>query len=150
MLRISKARGIGRVAILMLALAIVGGCSREAPPRTAQPDLGRLEQRVRERWEAKIARDFDRMWEYSTPNYRKVFPKRMYRLNFSYGLDWELTSVEIINYDADAAVASVAVRVMSIPTKQTSAASRLIGATPATLREQWIFIDGEWWHSANI
>jgi hypothetical protein len=150
MLRLSNAVAAGLAASLLVVFILASGCSREAPPPAAEPDLDRLEQRVRERWEAKIARDFDTVWEYATPNYRKVFPKHMYRLNFSYALDWELTSVEVINYDADAAVASVAVRVMSIPTKQTSEASRLIGATPVELREQWIFIDGEWWHSANI
>ncbi len=150
MLHIFKAVSFGLAASLVLALAMVSGCSREASQQGAEPDFERLEQRVRERWQAKIDRDFDRMWEYATPEYRKIFPKHLYRQSFSYALDWELTSVEVIHYDADAAVASVAVRVMSIPTKQTSEASRLIGATPSELREQWIFIDGEWWHSANI
>jgi hypothetical protein len=150
MLRTIKAHVSGLAAVLLLALSMTSGCSREEAPPAAEPDLERLEERVRERWEAKIARDFGRVWEFATPEYRKVFPKELYRHNFSYALDWELTSVEVIHYDADAAVASVAVRVMSIPTKQTSEASRLIGATPSELREQWIFIDGEWWHSANI
>ena len=149
MLRISKTFTASWLAVTSVLLAALVGCSRETGPEPIEPDLGSLEQRVRERWDAKIARDFGKVWEYSTPNSRRVFPKSMYRLNFSYALDWELTSVEVVHYDADAAVASVAVGVMSIPTKQTSAASRLIGATPVSYREQWIFIDGEWWHSAN-
>jgi hypothetical protein len=39
--------------------------------------------------------------------------------------------------------------VMSKSTKQTSAASRALGAVPTTIREKWIFTDGEWWHSTN-
>ena len=61
-----------------------------------------------------------------------------------------MTAVEVVNYDAAAAVASVAVRVMSRPTKLTSTASRAIGAVPVTINEQWMFIDGKWWHSANL
>ena len=60
-----------------------------------------------------------------------------------------MTSVEVVDYDADAAVASVVAGVMSKSTKQTSAASRALGAVPTTIREKWIFTDGEWWHSTN-
>jgi hypothetical protein len=137
---------VGVLSLLALTLA---GCSDNAGPSVDEPDLTRLEQRVRERWEAKIARDFDRVWEYSTPNYRRSFPKSMFALQFSYARDWELTSIEVVNYDGAAAVASVAVRVMSIPTKQTSAASIALGATQDYIREQWLFIDGEWWFSAS-
>ncbi len=146
MLRTAKAHAAGLAAALLIALSMTAGCSREEAPSAAEPDLERLEQRVRERWQAKIARDFDRVWEYATPNYRKIFPKELYRRQFSYALDWELTSIEVLNYDADAAVASVMARVMTRPVKQTSAASidELV-----TFREKWIFIDGEWWHSTN-
>jgi hypothetical protein len=65
-------------------------------------------------------------------------------------VEWELTSVEFLNYDAGAAVASVAVRVMSRPVKQTSAASVAIGSVPTRFVEQWILSDGEWWYSANL
>ena len=74
----------------------------------------------------------------------------MYERRFSYMVEWELTSVEVVNYDAAAAVASVAVRVMSRPVKQTSAASKAIGAVPTRFVEQWILQDGEWWYSANL
>jgi hypothetical protein len=111
--------------------------------------IAALEERVRARWQTKIERDFGKTWEFSTPNFREVFPKALYVQKFSYMVEWELTSVEVVNYDADAAVASVAARVMTKPTKQTSTASRAIGAVPITIREQWILIDGEWWHSTN-
>jgi hypothetical protein len=148
--RYNMLRKIWLVILLGATLGLgLAGCERQGEPAAAEPDLERLEQRVRERWQAKIARDFDRVWEYSTPNYRRSFPKELYSRQFSYALDWELTSIEVLNYDADAAVASVAVGVMSIPTKQTSTASRLIGTTSETIREQWFFIDGEWWHSTS-
>ncbi len=108
-----------------------------------------LEQRVRARWQALEVRDFDRVWSFASPNYRKNFPVKLYSYNFSYAVEWELTSIEVVHYDAGAAVASVSVRVMSKPTKQTSVASQAIGALPVTFHEQWIKVDGEWWHSVT-
>ena len=56
----------------------------------------------------------------------------------------------MVSYDAPAAVSSVAVRVMSKPVKLTSTASQAIGAVPVTVHEKWMFIDGEWWFSADV
>ena len=109
-----------------------------------------LEQRVRARWQTLVDHQFGKTWDFCTPTYREVFPKALYVHNFSYAVQWRLTSVEVVDYDADAAVASVAVGVMSLPAKQTSEASKAVGAVPVTIRERWILIDGEWWHSANL
>ena len=129
-----------------IALLVAGaGATTSNPPSTEQ-----LLRRAGERWEALVARDWDRAYTYSSPAYRAVFTREMYRQKFSYMVEWELTGVEVVNYDAGAAVASVAVRVMSRPVKQTSAASAAIGAVPTRIVEQWILDDGEWWYSANL
>jgi len=137
------------LAITLLAafLGLSAGCA--SGPRWDEEQRGVLEQRVRERWQALVLRDFEKAWEYSSPNYRARFSKQLYAKKFSYAVKWELTGVEIVNYDGDAAVASVVVRVMSEPTKQTSSASVALGAIPTTLRERWIFAEGQWWFSAN-
>ncbi|MEP1471517.1 MAG: hypothetical protein ABJK25_11125 [Halieaceae bacterium] len=136
--------------VSLISLTFLVACDESAttdePPN---PDMSRLEQRVEQRWQARIIRDWETTWEYTTPNYRRIFPKRLYINKFSYAVDWELTGVEVVTYDARAAVASVAVRVMSSPTKQTSAASRSIGTVPVTFTERWLYVDGEWWYSAN-
>ena len=136
------------LAVLASGLMVVG-CTPGEESTGAEPDFEKLEQRVRDRWATLSAKDFGKAWEYSTPNYRRNFPKELFMRNFSYTVDWELTGVEVVNYDADAAVASVAARVMSKPAKQTTSASTF-GAIPITFRESWIFREGEWWHSANI
>lgn len=143
--RVSPA-GLGVCLVLLLALG-VAGCAD--PQKVAEPDMAALELRVRERWQALAERDFEKAWEFTTPAFRAIFPKQLYVQKFSYAVEWELTGVEIVNYDARAAVASVVARVMSKPTKQTSAASRAVGAIPNNLRERWIFTEGEWWFSAN-
>jgi hypothetical protein len=134
-------------ALLLLALGLIAGCA--SGPTWDENQREVLEQRVRERWQALEARDFDKAWEFNTPNYRARFSKQLYAKKFSYAVEWELTGVEIVNYDSDAAVASVVARVMSEPTKHTSSASVAIGAIPNNLRERWIFAEGQWWYSAN-
>jgi hypothetical protein len=134
--------------VLGAMLPIVGWAA--VPEGLSAKQVEALELRVAERWQSMIDRDYGRTWEFCTPAYREVFPKALYVHNFSYAVQWELTSVEVVDYDAVAAVASVAVRVMSIPTKQTSSASKAVGAVPVTINERWIFIDQKWWHSANI
>ena len=138
-----------------LALLLAAVCIRAAAePESASSDLPvaereKLEQRVRDRWQYLLQRNFDKVWQYSTPNYRSIFPKQLFAHKFSYAVDRELTGLEVVNYDAGAAVASVAVRVMSRPVKQTSEASVAIGAVPITGNEQWLKVDGQWWYSAN-
>jgi hypothetical protein len=141
-----------RGAVLALVLALLPAVSSWAdiPAGLSQAQVSELEQRARERWQALSAGDYGKVWEYSTPVYRSIFPKELYVLQFSYVVERELTGLEVLNYDAPAAVASVAVRVMSKPTKHTSAASQAVGAVPITITEQWILIDGKWWHSANV
>ena len=143
----SRYRRMGLIAILMAFQGLSMGCA--TGPHWNDAQRSTLEQRVLERFNALLARDYDKAWEYSTPSYRAIFSKQLYARKFSYALRLELTGVEIVNYDSDAAVASVVVRVMSKPTLQTSTASRLIGATPRSLGEKWVFSQDQWWFSAN-
>lgn len=137
------------LALLMCVMSPSSGWAA-VPDGLSAKQVEALEQRVRERWQAMITHDFGEVWEFCTPNFREVFSKTLYVRKFSYAVNWELTSIGVLDYDADAAVASVAVGVMSQPTKQTSAASKAVGAVPVTVQEKWILIDSEWWHSAKI
>ena len=149
MLRSLVNRGGALPASLVLAFALLASVACADPDTLSASQEAALKQRVTERWQVKAAKDFEALWEFNTPSFRGVFPKSLYVQKFSYMVDWQLTGVEVLNYDARAAVASVAARVMTEPTKQTSVASREIGAVPVNMREKWILIDGEWWHSTN-
>jgi len=135
------------MALLIVVMGLSAGCASGPKWDDAQRSI--LEQRVRDRFDALVARDYGKAWEYMTPSYRAIFSKQLYAKKFSYALQLELTGVKVVNYDGDAAVASVVVRVMSKPTLQTSTASRLIGATPRSLGEKWVFSQDQWWFSAN-
>ena len=137
--------------ILLMVIALLSACvdKPENSQALTPEQMKALEIRVEERWQARIAHDWGAAWEYSSPAYREVFPKHLYVKKFSYTANWELTGVEVTNYDPSAAVASVVVGVMSRPTKLTSEAARAMGPMPRKLHERWILVDGEWWFSAN-
>ncbi|MEZ5555145.1 hypothetical protein [Haliea sp.] len=141
---------ISAALLMACVLTLASGCgTAPGKPQTLSPaEVAALEDRVRGRWQAIIDRDFEAAYEFASPNYRAVFSKSMFIRNFSYSLDWQLTAVEVLAYDAEAAVASVAVRVMSKPIKQTSVSAQF-GFMPSTVRERWVSINGEWWHSAS-
>lgn len=144
----SRLAQTARLALLGVLMAVVA-CSQHSVPKTLTSESeAALLKRVTERWQTMEQKDFAKTYEFTTPNYRRVFPKALYINKFSYALDWELTGVEVVNYDARAAVASVAVRVMSKPAKQTRSAA-IFGATPVTIRESWIFVNDLWWHNAK-
>ncbi|MEP0202299.1 MAG: hypothetical protein ABJ084_15590 [Halioglobus sp.] len=137
-----------RLAACSLAvLLIVAGCA--APRQLSDSQLAQLEERVTQRWALMQQRDFAAEWEYNSPAYRSVFPRSYHARRYGFSIDWELTEIEAVEYDARAAVASVVVRVMSKPTKPTSAASAAMGAFPVSIRETWVFDEGEWWFSAK-
>ena len=139
----------GAFLALLLGLALAPSAWAAPPEGMTAEQVAALEQRVKERWQALSAADYGRAWEFSTPNYRSVFPKELYVLQFSYAVDRRLTGVEVLDYDAAAAVASVTARVMSKPLKQTSEASVAAGALPLTSREKWMLIEGQWWYSSS-
>ncbi len=142
-----------RIYAVLVAASVglmLAGCGQDIPRELSATELEQLENRVRDRWDLKMAHDWEGLYDFSTPTFRRTFPKAMYVRKFSYMVNWELTGIEVRNYDADAAVASVAVRVMSEPVKHTSEASKALGALPHTFDERWIFDEGEWWHSANL
>ena len=151
-----KFRQTGLIWLILSLLVLISACSQEqadpelTPAGLTLEDEQALLERVNQRWEAMVRKDFAATYEFTTPVYRSFFSKSMYLKKFSYAVDWELTGVEVVQYDADAAVASVAVGVMSKPTKQTSQASIALGALPATIREKWLKVDGKWWHSAKL
>lgn len=156
-------RRLTRLLVMSLALA---GCALNGGkpidnmafevPKEVPVDISDLPRkqhsallgRVEEKWRAMEQWDFATVYEYTTPNYRKVYSKSMFLNRFGYDVRWELTGIEVTHYDAQAAVASVAVRVMSKPAKQIAQASEF-GSITDTVKEKWFLIDGVWWNNAK-
>lgn len=138
------------LSLALLGCAATGGTvvTGQVPANLPKEQAEALVSRVEGKWRAMERWDFAAVYEYTTPNYRSVFSKSMFLKKFGTDLRWQLTGVDILNYDAEAAVASVAVRVMSESTKQTTLASG-VGAILDTVDEKWFFIDGVWWNNTK-
>ncbi|MFT4768625.1 MAG: hypothetical protein ACI8RN_001762 [Glaciecola sp.] len=140
-------KALRRFLVVSIVIALAGCAGSQ---RMSEKSQAQLLERAEARWLALVERDWATAYEYTSPAYREIFSKSMYERKFSYMVEWELTSVDFVNYDARAAVASVAIGVMSRPVKQTSAASVAIGTVPTRFVEQWILVDDVWWYSANL
>jgi len=132
----------------LLSLLMLLGCAGQAV--LTQELQNKLVERVERRWEFYEVRDYSGAWDFSTPEYRRIFPKESYYKNFRGLLDLELTGVRLLAYDADAAVASVAVRVMILPRPGAPAASLALGKTPTTIDETWKLVDGNWYYVDRV
>ena len=73
--------------LVCLLVGLLGGCVTSAELTETQRE--NLEQRVRDRWQALEDRDFEKAWEYTSPNYRAIFSKQLYAKKFSYAVEWE-------------------------------------------------------------
>ena len=127
----------------VLTLLILFGCAGQAV--LTQELQYKLVERIERRWEFYAVRDYTGTWDFSTPEYRRIFPRESYYKNFHGLLEMELTGVQLLAYDADAAVASVAVRVMISPRPGAPAASLAFGKRPSTIDERWKLVGDTWY-----
>ena len=132
----------------VLSLLTLLGCAAQAV--LTQEVQDKLVERIERRWEFYAVRDYEGVWDFSTPEYRRIFPKESYYKNFHGLLEFELTGVRLLAYDARAAVASVAVRVMISPRPGAPAASLALGKTPTTIDETWKLVDGKWYYVDRV
>ncbi len=135
------------VTSLSLALIFVG-CAGQPVITDELKQL--LVERVERRWDFYSARDYSGTWEFSTPEYKRIFPRESYYKNFYGLLEYELTGVQLLAYDADAAVASVAVRVMISSRPGAPAASLALGKSPTTIDESWKLVGGSWYYVDRV
>ena len=132
----------------VLSLLILLGCAGQTVLTQELQD--ELVERIEGRWEFYAAKDYIGAWDFSTPEYRKIFPRESYYKNFHGLLELELTGVRLLAYDAGAAVASVAVRVMISPRPGAPAASLALGKSPTTIDETWKLVDGNWYYVDRV
>lgn len=107
-----------------------------------------LKAQAKARWETITNHKFGETYNYETPTYKAVFTKDLYINQFSYGVDWNLTKIEDIQYDPATNVATV---VVSVKTKPRNSKGLDISVKTASveIREKWLHIKGRWWHSSS-
>lgn len=138
-------------AFLLLVLSSLGLVACDKPEREVKAPVAitmsqeAKEQRLRERhagrWNAVVAVDFDTVYEYATPEYRKIYSAT--HLHNQYAAQIERTSAKMrsVNYSPDGNIAYV----RTLLGFRTTLPNGEIYEDAAGLDEQWRFIDGDWW-----
>lgn len=105
-----------------------------------------LETRAGDRWNALIKGDFEKVYSYTSPEYRSVVSLQQYKGKYGRSVDWRMARVVNVSYDGPA-VATVSVEVtyrVGLP----GSGGELV-QTQRNVLEKWVYKDREWWFTSN-
>ncbi|MDT8450151.1 MAG: hypothetical protein RQ847_08230 [Wenzhouxiangellaceae bacterium] len=127
--------------LMTCVAAVVAACSQ--PPRPPEEIVA---ERAQARWEAMIARDFKRAWQFYTPGFREKSDPADFSAELSRRpVRWD--SAEVAEVSCQQARCSVQVEVGYTAAGAPGVLAGMEGRRP--VEETWIQIDGEWWYSAS-
>lgn len=125
-----------KLALAVLAVASLAGC---AGMNTANTPEARVTERAQKRWQALIAGQFDKAYEYSTPSYRSNRTLAQFRGRFGSAVSW--ISAEVVDIECEPAKCAVKVKVTSKPLLPGTFG----GTIDVHADETWLMEDGQWW-----
>src|SRR5690606_7434395 len=131
-----------RVLALVAALLALAACAAAPSGRTAGGGGASLEQRSLERWQALIEGDQAKAYGYLSPGYRATRSLENYRAGSrAAALNW--SSVKWRGEKCSSEDSCVATLLLDYSVKMTGA-----GDVPGfrQLTEQWVRLDGTWYH----
>lgn len=128
---------IGLTTIL-LSFCFVLGCS--GPPK--EDSQASLKRRATEYWDAKVFGDWEKVYQYEDPSFRKEVSFGKYVEYFSgAGVRWLGAKVESVDIKASTGVVKTIVRFQSIFSAPVSNEGR-----KRLIQDTWHFVDGDWYH----
>jgi hypothetical protein len=101
-----------------------------------------LKSRVEERWQAMLARDYDKAYAYASPAYRKVFSKRQYLSDYAEQIRRDKVEVLKIEFTDDKQK-HARVRVLI---HYTTVINDNLAHLTGGIWEYWAIEEGQWWH----
>lgn len=128
------------IAVLAIILA---GCAATAPKDPMERQQ-LLEQRVAERWEYLLAKDFFEAWEYLSPGHRKVVSAESYarRLSISHVVWKEAEMVDLTCESAEVCRVSIA---LTVEVETGMPAARKVISRQVSA-ESWIWTENNWFY----
>jgi hypothetical protein len=111
------------------------------PPAPADREQA-LRQRVQERWEALIRKDFAAAYQFEAPVYRAAYSLEQYQRGFGKGLIWEAITVDQVLFEGD----EVATVYVNMQYQMAQLIAGEVQRQSSLLTEKWIRTDDEWWH----
>lgn len=137
---------IRRLILISAATALLAACGASTPERPGSklaPEEA-VAQRAQERWDAIIAKDYARAYEYLTPGTRATTPYEAYAKKLAAStLIWSAAQVEDVVCD-EPEVCRATVYITFTLRSPPVAFQGVSTETP--LNERWLQSAGEWYH----
>jgi hypothetical protein len=124
------------VAVAVLTTLLVSGC---AGLGSSEPPELIVRKLATQRWQALLARDFDKAYAFAAPGYRKIHSLEYYRSNRQPPVRW--LSAEIMRVECVQDRCKVMVELDSKPTIPFA----FRGNIKSGIEEVWVFEDRRWW-----
>ncbi len=102
-----------------------------------KPAGERVGQRAVQRWQALIAGDFQKAYNYLSPGYRAVTSYGAYRGHFGRAVAWTGVSLQGVTCKKDVCDVKVDIEYRAL--------GRIKLPGNARLREKWVRASGDWW-----
>lgn len=131
----SKAR---RAVLVTVAVTAVAGCAGLTTPAAPEQVVRQL---ATQRWQALLAKDFDKAYEFSVPSYRALKTAEYYK-NKRQATPVKWISAEIFNVECEASKCAVRIKLESKPIVPFS---NFDGTIVGGLDETWVLEGGKWW-----
>jgi len=124
--------------LLVVGLAWAAADTMPAPTEREQA----LRQRVHERWEALIRKDWAAAYRFEVPVFRAAYSLDQYQRRFGKDVVWEAATVGQVLFEGDE-VATVYVNMQYQLAKLIAGEARRMSSL---VTEKWIRSDDQWWH----
>lgn len=104
-----------------------------------------LKRRALARWQHLIDGEIDSVYQYASPNYRKLYTKEQFTEHFNSAVKWK--SVEVLKMSvSDNSVKIVLNIAYKLPPQLDLERQSSLGTLNKEIEENWVKIDNEWWH----
>jgi len=135
--------------LIAAGLALVGCAGDDAEDKAGQPAAEsrmtdeRLVERHGERWAAVIAADFDKVYEYATPEYRAIYSKT--HLHNQYATQLKRKAATVANIRRDNVEPEIAYVKTELTFQTLLPDGGNIYQDQVLLDETWKYSAGDWW-----
>jgi hypothetical protein len=129
---------VSRVVFAAVAVAALAGCAGLTTPAPPEQVVRQL---ATQRWQALLAKDFDKAYGFSVPSYRALKTAEYYK-NKRQATPVKWISAEIFNVECEASKCAVRIKLESKPIVPFS---NFDGTIVGGLDETWVLDGGKWW-----
>jgi len=129
-----------KCAALAVSVALLGGCATTSSDTPEEA----VSQRVQERWNLLLKKDYEKAYTYLTPAQRAIVTSQGYSGKFGQGAEWvsaNLQSVTCDNQERCNAIVQIKTNVM---------AKGFSGPITTRATEVWVKDEGNWWFHQNL